>query len=152
MMTPTTLSSTSRRSKLAGLTDQDCTRAVAPRHFVPSIRRSSIAGYCACVTGLSLALVAALFASATAPNYLLAAEPAEPALTEGAAPQPEKQLFTGQVVMLPAALQERGIKSFDEMQDQVALETPCGELIPIVADWRGRAFFQDERLRDRKVE
>ena len=32
------------------------------------------------------------------------------------------------------------------------METPDGELIPIVADWRGRAFFQDKRLRDRKVE
>ncbi|MEK6262774.1 MAG: hypothetical protein AABP62_29605, partial [Planctomycetota bacterium] len=26
------------------------------------------------------------------------------------------------------------------------------ELIPILPDWRGRAFFQDERLRDRDVE
>ena len=27
-----------------------------------------------------------------------------------------------------------------------------GDLIPIVPDWRGRAFYQDKRLRDRKVE
>jgi hypothetical protein len=32
------------------------------------------------------------------------------------------------------------------------LETREGELLPIVPDWRGRAFFQDERLRDRPVD
>jgi hypothetical protein len=32
------------------------------------------------------------------------------------------------------------------------LDTPAGELIPIVPDWRGRAFYQDEKLRNRKVE
>lgn len=63
-----------------------------------------------------------------------------------------KELFTGKVVLLPDALKRKGIKSLEEMKGQVALETPTGELIPIVADWRGRAFFQDKRLRDRKVE
>ena len=32
------------------------------------------------------------------------------------------------------------------------LETPDGKLIPIVPDWRGRAFYQDKRLRNRPVE
>ena len=32
------------------------------------------------------------------------------------------------------------------VQQQVALETAGGELIPIVPDWRGRAFYQDARL------
>jgi hypothetical protein len=63
-----------------------------------------------------------------------------------------KQIFRGQVVILREALKRRGIASNDEFDRQVVLETPDGELIPIVPDWRGRAFFQDERLRNRKVE
>jgi hypothetical protein len=55
-------------------------------------------------------------------------------------------------VLLAEALKRRGIKSFGEMKDQVALETDAGELIPLVSDWRGRAFFQDERLRNRRVD
>ncbi len=66
--------------------------------------------------------------------------------------EPPKELFTGKVVLLGDALKRKGVNSYEEMKDQVALETPEGELIPIVADWRGRAFFQDKRLRDRKVE
>ena len=50
------------------------------------------------------------------------------------------------------ALRRRGITAFDEFADQVVLETPTAELIPIVPDWRGRAFFQDPRLRNRRVE
>jgi hypothetical protein len=65
---------------------------------------------------------------------------------------PDRELFRGRVVMLREALKARDITAFDEMKDQVVLETPAGELIPIIADWRGRAFFQDKRLRDRKVE
>jgi len=68
-------------------------------------------------------------------------------------PPPKRQLFRGEVVLLPEALQRQGVKAYsEELKDQVALETPDGELIPILPDWRGRAFFQDERLRDRKVE
>lgn len=68
-------------------------------------------------------------------------------------PPPEKRLFRGQVVRVPEALQRAGVKAYsEELKDQVALETPDGELLPILPDWRGRAFFQDERLRDRKVE
>lgn len=63
-----------------------------------------------------------------------------------------KELFTGKVVLLGEALKRKGIPSNDEMKDQAVLETPEGELIPLVADWRGRAFFQDKRLRDQKVE
>lgn len=67
-------------------------------------------------------------------------------------PTPEKELFRGQVVIVKDALEKRGITAFEEMKEQVALETPDGKLLPIVADWRGRAFYQDKRLRDRKVE
>ncbi len=63
-----------------------------------------------------------------------------------------KELFRGKVVILREALTRRGIKSAEEFDKQVVLETPDGELIPIVPDWRGRAFYQDEKLRNRKVE
>ena len=67
-------------------------------------------------------------------------------------PKLKKELFTGKVVPLRAALKKRGVTSFAEFDKQVVLETPDGGLIPLVSDWRGRAFFQDERLRERKVE
>jgi hypothetical protein len=68
-------------------------------------------------------------------------------------PTPAKQLFKGKVVRVFDALKRRGVKAYaEELKDQVALETAKGELIPILPDWRGRAFFQDERLRDRDVE
>ncbi len=63
-----------------------------------------------------------------------------------------KELFSGKVVIVQDALKRRGVKAFDEFKSLVALETDDGELIPIVPDWRGRAFYQDERLRDRRVD
>jgi hypothetical protein len=65
---------------------------------------------------------------------------------------PPQKLFTGKVVLLREALKRKGIKSFSEFDKQVALETPDGELIPIIPDWRGRAFYQDKRLQNRKVD
>lgn len=67
-------------------------------------------------------------------------------------PAAKKELFTGQVVFLLDAFKKRGIRATDEIRNQVVLETESGELIPIVPDWRGRAFYQDKRLRDRKVQ
>ncbi len=64
----------------------------------------------------------------------------------------ERELFTGKVVLLGEALERREMRVTEEMADQAVLETPEGDLLPLLADWRGRAFFQDERLRDRKVE
>ena len=64
----------------------------------------------------------------------------------------EKELFSGKVVMLQEALKRRGVKALDEFKSQVVLESDDGELIPIVPDWRGRAFYQDERLRNRRVD
>lgn len=65
---------------------------------------------------------------------------------------PPKKLFKGKVVKAHEALKRRGVKAYpEELKDQVVLETK-DELIPILPDWRGRAFFQDERLRDRNVE
>jgi hypothetical protein len=64
-----------------------------------------------------------------------------------------KDIVSGKVVMLADALKRHGIRNYpEESQGQVVLETEKGELIPIVSDWRGRAFFQDERLRDRPVD
>lgn len=66
--------------------------------------------------------------------------------------EPRKELLTGRVVLLADAFQTRKIKSYpEEIRGQIVLETSRGELFPIVPDWRGRAFFQDSRLRDRKV-
>ena len=63
-----------------------------------------------------------------------------------------QELFRGKVVLVREALARRKIKAREEFDKQVALETESGELIPIVPDWRGRAFFQDEHLRNRPVE
>ena len=84
----------------------------------------------------------------------LAADDAKPDTEEPKAQVADapKELFSGKVVLLHEALKDKGIKAFEEMHKQVALETPEGEIIPIIADWRGQAFFQDNRLRDRKVE
>lgn len=65
---------------------------------------------------------------------------------------PAKQLFQGKVVRVHEALKRRGVKAYpEELKEQVALETK-DELILILPDWRGRAFYQDERLRNRDVE
>ena len=77
--------------------------------------------------------------------------PSADATTELAA-EPKKELFSGKVILLTDALKKRGIKSAEEMKGQVVLETSSGELCPLIADWRGRAFFQDERLRNRQVD
>jgi hypothetical protein len=63
-----------------------------------------------------------------------------------------KELFSGQVVSAGEALRRKGLKPAEEMNGQMVLETDNGELIPILADWRGRSFYQDQRLRDRRVE
>jgi len=64
-----------------------------------------------------------------------------------------KEIVSGKVVSLSEALTRHGIKNYpEESKGQVVLETEAGELIPIVSDWRGRAFYQDERLRDRPVD
>lgn len=80
---------------------------------------------------------------------------AEPATTipEPADEAPVKALLSGKVVLLTDALKQRKIVSYDdEIKGQVVLVTREGDLVPIVPDWRGRAFYQDERLRDRPVD
>ena len=56
-------------------------------------------------------------------------------------------------MLLADALEKRKIKFYPEdLEGQVALESQDGTLLPILPDWRGRAFHQDERLRNRRVE
>lgn len=74
------------------------------------------------------------------------------AATDDQAASPSPQLFRGQVVYLKDALAKRDIETAEETAEHVILETDSGELIPILADWRGRAFYQDKLLRNRKVE
>lgn len=98
-----------------------------------------------------LIIAAAFLAAAGMPTGVTRAE--ETAEQEAAKKQePRRQLFTGNVVLLQEALKRRDIKVADEMKHQAVLETETGDLIPIAADWRGRAFFQDKKLRDRPVE
>ena len=83
----------------------------------------------------------------------VAASPLLAADAKKSAAEPRKELFSGQVVLFADALKRRDVEFYEkELKGQVVLETPGGELIPILPDWRGRAFYQDERLRDRKVE
>lgn len=80
---------------------------------------------------------------------------APPAVGQGETPLPaiKKQLYRGQVVRTADALKELGVKSYpEELREQVALLTTEKTLLPILPDWRGRAFYQDERLRGRSVE
>ena len=90
---------------------------------------------------------ASSFLAAVALVCLSGAEPTEDV------PAPAKQLFRGEVLKTTDALKRLKVKAYpQELKEQVALLTPDKEIVPILPDWRGRAFFQDERLRDRKVE
>ena len=67
--------------------------------------------------------------------------------------EPVRAVVSGKVVLLSEALARRDIKAYpDELRGQVVLETRDGGLLPIIPDWRGRALFQDKRLRDRPVD
>jgi len=75
------------------------------------------------------------------------------ASTIAAESTPAKALFRGQVVLLSEALKQQKIAAYDqELAGLVALRQADGSLLPILPDWRGRAFYQDERLRHRPVE
>jgi hypothetical protein len=59
----------------------------------------------------------------------------------------------GKVVWLGDAMRERlEVKFDDDTPNPAALETDDGRLVPLLKDTRGRAFYQDERLRGRPVE
>ncbi len=85
------------------------------------------------------------------------ADPPTPNTTASARSKPpataiDKQLFSGRVVLLREALKRRGVTTSSNFDKQVVLESLSGELIPIIPDWRGRAFYQDKRLRNRRVD
>ena len=82
-------------------------------------------------------------------NPKKAASPEKASKPKG--PPPKKELYVGKVVMLRPALKSKDVTAYDEFDKMVALQTESGELIPIIPDWRGRAFYQDKRLRDRKL-
>lgn len=96
-------------------------------------------------------LGAAVLAAAGGAALAVAQDPSPSESTEGRDDSVKRKLYTGRVVRLREALQRRGIAVGPEMEGQVVLETDRGKLIPILADWRGRAFYQDARLRDRRV-
>jgi hypothetical protein len=62
--------------------------------------------------------------------------------------------IAGQVVWMADALERRfGIKTDADGRESIAaLETPAGDLYPIVKDFRGRGFLLDPQLRDRDLE
>ena len=105
----------------------------------------------------TLLVVASLLLATLSIGLIAATSPPEAAKSSTAkdvekSDETKKELFSGKVVLLQEALKRRGVKSYDEFKEQAVLETDKGELIPIVSDWRGRALFQDERLRDRRIE
>jgi hypothetical protein len=108
------------------------------------------------VAAILLACWAALVCADESRPPAAASKPASSATpakgSKVAADRSAQELFRGKVVMLRDALARRKIDATEEIDKQVVLETPTGDLIPIVPDWRGRAFYQDARLRDREVE
>lgn len=99
-------------------------------------------------------LTAGLWAQETsAPPASAATKPGQGAADAASQEGVEKVLYTGEVVLLPEAFRRRGVKSYaEEIAQTAVLYSTEGEIVPLVPDWRGRAFFQDERLRDRPVE
>src|SRR5262245_44847935 len=77
----------------------------------------------------------------------LAQPPANP--SDSKFPKHETRTLRGRVVWQAEALSRKfGIRSVPEAAERsLVLETPPGELHPLVEDSRGRAFRADERLR-----
>ena len=128
-----------------------------PRHIrMPRMRRHrlpvarGLAAYGLLVLGMALTVAALPGVAAADDDRTPLASPAASQADQAA---PKKELLSGRVVLLSEALKRRGIKSYaEEIKGQVVLESTTGELLPIVPDWRGRAFFQDKRLRNRPVD
>jgi hypothetical protein len=101
-----------------------------------------------CAAGVMCVLLCSPAAPDDAPRRATGAQTED----DSQGPSERRQLYRGRVVLLADALKRRGLRVAEEMAAQAVLETDDGEIIPLLADWRGRAFFQDERLRDRPVE
>ena len=67
-------------------------------------------------------------------------------------PGEERVTLTGQVRPLNTALREFGLKFDDDAPGGMAMVTDAGEVHLILKDERGRAFYQDERLRERPLQ
>lgn len=73
---------------------------------------------------------------------------------EPAKPKDNTRTLRGRVVWLAETLEKKhGVKEVPEAAERVlVLETPSGELHPLVEDIRGRGFRRDPRLRNIDVE
>ncbi len=105
---------------------------------------------------LALALLAASI-SGVAPTGSIATEGAKPAAEASlpAATHPyQTETVRGKVVWLDEALKRlyNVTTEGDAAETIVALETPDGQLLPLVPDTRGRAFAVDQRLRNIDLE
>jgi len=91
-------------------------------------------------------------ASAAPATQELSADTASSSTEPRPAPAtPKKRAYHGRAVRLSEALAERGLRAGPEADGQIVLETAGGRLLPILPDWRGRAFYQDARLRNRRL-
>jgi hypothetical protein len=112
----------------------------------------------------AIVLTAVLFAGALslwASEFSTAGEVSKNSLekkteTAGAVEKPKTTTLSlrGRVVWMAEALERRfGIKTVSEAAERtLALETPGGQLHPVVEDVRGRSFRKDERIRGVDVE
>lgn len=107
-----------------------------------------------CLLSLGFLTVAGHAAEPQAVETVVATDSAADASAETkSAATPVKELFRGKVVLLNEALKQQKVTAYDkELTGLVALQSSNGSLLPILPDWRGRAFYQDERLRNRPVE
>jgi hypothetical protein len=90
-------------------------------------------------------------------NATLGAQQAQPdgetASQGGSASKDVRLTLRGKVVWLADAMRERlEVKFDDDTPNPAALETDDGRLVPLLKDTRGRAFYQDPRLRGRSME
>lgn len=113
------------------------------------------------IAGLMVVVGASWWGEACGTAVFAWSEPAAPVAAAQAPPdkedaQPRFELVTvrGRVVFFGEAFQRlHGIKTVDEASERtLALETPSGELLPMVEDVRGRGFRNDPRLRSYDVE
>lgn len=83
--------------------------------------------------------------------WLLVAGPL--VIAQEARPKPETVKKTGKVVFLASAMKTLGVPAdLDPIAKQVVLIEDDQTITPLLSDESSRAFFLDERLRDRKVE
>jgi hypothetical protein len=73
--------------------------------------------------------------------------------SDPATSKPESITRSGRVVLLADALKAKGVPADPEpIAKQVALVEADGTISPLLSDESSRAFFADERLRNRKTE